>query len=122
MAHFAELDANNVVVRVVVVANADTQDAQGNEVESIGAAFCANLLGGRWVQTSYNATRRKNYAGVGFTYNAEIDGFVPPQPFPSWLLEPATGQWVPPKPQPTDRPTQWDEETQEWVTVAPPAR
>ena len=65
MAHFAELDENNVVKRVIVVDNKDTSDANGNEVESIGVAFCQKLLGGNWVQTSYNGNIRKHYAGIG---------------------------------------------------------
>ena len=65
MAHFAELDSNNVVLRVIVVDNKDTADAAGVEKEHIGAAFCERLLGGRWVQTSYNGNKRKNYAGIG---------------------------------------------------------
>ena len=73
MAHFAELDANNVVLRVVVVATEDNSTADGVEKESIGQAFCERLFGGRWIQTSYNNNIRKRYAGVGYTYNEEID-------------------------------------------------
>ena len=81
MAHFAELDANNVVQRVIVVANKDTADANGNEVESIGVAFCQKLFGGTWVQTSYNGNFRGRYAGVGYTYDPGLDEFVaPPEP------------------------------------------
>ena len=65
MAHFCELDSNNVVLRVIVVANSDTSDANGNEVESIGVAFCQKLFGGNWKQTSYHGNIRKNYAGIG---------------------------------------------------------
>ena len=78
MAHFAELDSNNVVLRVIVVANSDTSDANGNEVESIGVAFCQKLLGGNWKQTSYNGNIRKNYAGIGYTYDVELDEFIAP--------------------------------------------
>jgi hypothetical protein len=78
MAHFAELDSNNVVLRVVVVDNKDTSDAAGVEKEYIGAAFCERLFGGNWKQTSYNGNFRKNYAGIGYTYDAELDEFVPP--------------------------------------------
>ena len=118
MAHFAELDSNGVVQRVIVVANKDTSDANGNEVESIGVAFCQKLFGGNWKQTSYNGNFRKNYAGIGYTYDASIDAFVPPQPYPSWVLNPNTAQWEPPVPYPNDgnRYT-WDEATQSWVQV-----
>lgn len=79
MAHFAELDSNNVVLRVVVVDNKDTADAQGVEKEHIGAAYLERLLGGTWKQTSYNGNFRKHYAGIGYTYDPALDEFVPPQ-------------------------------------------
>lgn len=116
MAHFAELDDNNVVLRVIVVANKDTADANGNEVESIGVAFCQRLLGGNWKQTSYNGNIRKNYAGIGYTYEAGIDAFVPPKPYPSWVLNGSTAQWEAPVPMPNDgKMYSWDEATQSWV-------
>lgn len=122
MAHFAEIDSNGVVQRVIVVANKDTSDANGNEVESIGVAFCQRLLGGNWVQTSYHGNIRKNYAGIGFTYRADIDAFVPPQPFPSWVLNNDTAQWEAPVPYPNDgKQYSWDEATQSWVEVVPPS-
>lgn len=118
MAHFAEIDENNVVQRVIVVANKDTADANGNEVESIGVAFCQRLLGGNWKQTSYNANFRKNYAGIGYTYDAGIDAFVPPKPYPSWVLNSNTAQWEAPVPMPQDgKMYSWDEATQSWVEV-----
>jgi len=121
MAHFAEIDSNNVVLRVIVVANKDTADANGNEVESIGVAFCQRLLGGNWVQTSYHGNIRKNYAGIGYTYDAAIDAFVPPQPYPSWVLNTNTAQWEAPVPYPTDgKDYTWDEATQSWVEAAAP--
>jgi hypothetical protein len=121
MAHFAEIDSNNVVLRVIVVANKDTADANGNEVESIGIAFCQRLLGGNWVQTSYHGNIRKNYAGIGYTYDAAIDAFVPPQPYPSWVLNTNTAQWEAPVPYPTDgKNYTWDEATQSWVEVVAP--
>lgn len=120
MAHFAEIDPNNVVLRVVVVGNKDTSDANGVEKEHIGAAFLEKLLGGTWVQTSYNGNKRKNYAGVGYTYDAAIDAFVPPKPYPSWVLNNETAQWVAPVPMPTDgKKYTWDEATQSWVESAP---
>jgi len=117
MAHFAELDLNNVVLRVVVVANKDTADADGVEKEYIGAAFCESLLGGTWKQTSYNANFRKNYAGIGYTYDEALDAFVAPQPYPSWVLD-ENAQWQAPVPYPTDgKNYSWDEATQSWVEV-----
>jgi hypothetical protein len=114
------------VLRVIVVANKDTADANGNEVESIGVAFCQRLLGGNWVQTSYHGNIRKNYAGIGYTYRADIDAFVAPQPYPSWTLD-ANAQWQAPVPMPEDAGTgeppkmySWDEETQSWVEVPAP--
>ena len=118
MAHFAELDSNNVVLRVIVVGNKDTADANGVEKEHIGAAFCERLFGGNWKQTSYNGNKRKNYAGIGYKYHADIDAFVPPKPFASWVLNNDTAQWDAPVAMPQDgnRYT-WNEETQSWVQM-----
>lgn len=117
MAHFARIDENNVVQQVIVVADKDTADANGNEIESIGVAFCQKLLGGNWKQTSYNGKVRKNYAGIGYTYHADIDAFVAPQPYPSWVLD-ANAQWQAPVPMPTDgKMYSWDEAAQSWVAV-----
>lgn len=122
MAHFAKLDENNVVTQVVVVSNADTSDVNGVEKEYIGAAFCEKLFGGTWKQTSYNASFRKNYAGIGFTYNSSIDAFVPPKPYNSWVLNNDTAQWEAPVALPEDSGTgdppkiySWNEETTSWV-------
>lgn len=126
MAHFAQLDENNVVLQVIVVDNKDTADVNGVEKESIGIAFCEKLLGGTWKQTSYNASFRKNYAGIGYSYNADIDAFVPPKPYDSWVLNEETAQWESPVPYPEDVGTPeepklytWNEETQEWDLVVP---
>ena len=96
MAHFAQLDNNNTVIQVIVVNDNDCKDSEGNESEAVGAEFCQKLFGGRWLQTSYNNNIRKNYAGPGFTYNAELDIFVPPKPFPSWApgIKPGTSATV----------------------------
>jgi hypothetical protein len=118
MAHFAQLNEENIVTQVIVVANQDTADQDGVENEAIGIEFCTNLLGGRWVQTSYNANIRKNYAGVGYKYDAALDAFIPPQPFASWTLNNETAQWEAPTPYPTDdKRYTWDEETTSWVEV-----
>lgn len=121
MAHFAELDANNVVLRVVVIGNSDTSDANGVEKEYIGAAFCERLFGGTWKQTSYNGTFRKNYAGIGYTYDSTRDAFLPPKPFPSWILDEDKCVWLPPVSKPEDESMeiqyQWDESTGSWVRI-----
>jgi hypothetical protein len=122
MAHFAKLDANNVVTQVIVVGNKDTSDAAGVEKEYIGAAFCERLFGGTWKQTSYNGNMRKNYAGIGYTYDAGRDAFIPPKPFASWVLVEETCQWKAPVDMPADAGTgespkrySWDEATTSWV-------
>lgn len=118
MAHFAQLNDDNLVTQVIVVANQDTADQDGVENEAIGIAFCTNLLGGRWVQTSYNANIRKNYAGIGYKYDATLDAFVPPQPFESWTLNEETAQWEAPTPYPDDgKRYSWDEATTSWVEI-----
>ena len=121
MAHFARVE-DGVVREVIVVDNKDTSDANGVEKESIGVAFCERLLGGTWKQTSYNANLRKNYAGIGYTYNASIDAFVPPKPYASWVLNETTAQWAAPVDMPEDAGTgdppkrySWDEENTQWV-------
>lgn len=127
MAHFAELDENNLVLRVVVISNAVITNENGNEVEDLGVAFCQSLFGGIWKQTSYNNNLRKNYAGVGYTYRADIDAFVPPSPYPSWVLNNNTAQWEAPVPMPSDAGTgeppkeyYWNEATLSWVERFPP--
>jgi hypothetical protein len=106
MAHFAEIDSTNTVLRVIVVAN---------EHEANGAEWCNNLLGGTWVQTSYNHNIRKQYAGIGFTYDADADVFVAPQPFPSWSLD-SNHDWQAPTPKP-EGDWLWDESELLWVEV-----
>lgn len=119
MAHFAQLDENNVVTQVIVVHNNELME-NGVEVEAKGIAFCQSLFPGtNWRQTSYNGSIRKNYAGIGFTYDAQRDAFIPPQPFLSWLLNEGACQWEAPVPYPTDGKTyRWDEPTLSWVEVA----
>lgn len=96
MAHFAKIDENNVVIQVVVVDNKDTADASGVEKEHIGAAFLERLLGGTWKQTSYNGNKRKNYAGMGYTFDAARDAFIPPKPTDDAVLDEETCQWIVP--------------------------
>jgi hypothetical protein len=120
MAHFAELDDSNVVVRVIVVNNEDCLDQNGIESEAVGAAFCNRLLGGRWVQTSYNGNFRRQYAGTGFLYHELLDVFVEQKPYPSWIFDATTATWHPPVPRPTVPDiyiVSWDEENLEWDAV-----
>lgn len=115
MAHFAKIE-NGVVTQVIVVSNADTSNADGVEKEYIGAAFCERLLGGDWKQTSYNGKIRKNYAGIGFTFDEARNAFIPPKPYPSWVLVEETCHWTAPIAMPTDgKDYSWDEATQSWV-------
>ena len=115
MSHFAQIK-NGVVIQVIVVNNADTANAEGVEMEHIGAAFCERLLGGEWKQTSYNGNIRKNYAGIGYTYDAVRDAFIPPQPYPSWALNEQICQWESPTPMPTDgKRYAWGEATLNWI-------
>lgn len=119
MAHFAQLDENNVVMQVIVVHNNELLD-NGVEREELGVAFCKSLFGAdtRWVQTSYNGKFRKNYAGIGYTYDTALDAFVPPQPYPSWTLNSDTAQWEPPVPMPTDGEMYlWNEAADNWVAI-----
>ena len=126
MAHFSQLDENNVVTQVIVVSNEDTSDSNGVEVEEIGVAFCKKLLGAdtNWKQTSYNNSIRVRYAGIGYAYNETLDAFIAPQPFASWVLNEETADWespVGPAPELTEAEVEarsfykWDEEGGEWV-------
>ena len=120
MAHFAEIDENNIVTRVLVVDNSEQERGQ---------EFLANdlRLGGRWIQTSYNTygnvhalggtPLRKNYAGIGHTYDENKDAFIPPKPFNSWTLNEDTCLWQAPVSMPTEFASYWDEETLSWKEV-----
>ena len=109
MAHFAELNISNTVQRVIVVADEDCLDENGNHSEEVGIQFCENLLGGTWIQTSYSGAFRKQYAGIGDTYDATKDKFIQWQPFPSWTLG-GDDEWHPPIVLPDDgKVYEWDE-------------
>jgi hypothetical protein len=121
MAHFAQIE-NNIVTSVIVVDNNNCLDKEGNESEAIGIQFCVDLLGGTWVQTSYNSNIRKNYAGIGSTYDTTRDAFIAPQPYPSWVLDEGTCIYEAPISYPTDdQMYSWDEDvyqadnTKGWV-------
>jgi len=144
MAHYAELDKDNKVLRVIVVGNSDCMkdsvraeypalvsavaDISGKtttkdetviewEDEAKGIAFCENLLGGRWIQTSYHGNIRRRYAGIGDTYDKDRDAFITPQPYLSWTLD-KVGDWQPPVPMPDeDKVYSWDEDKLAWVEI-----
>ena len=122
MAHFAEIDADNLVVRVLVVPDAQENRGQEFLADDLG-------LGGTWKKTSYNTQGgvhalggtpyRKNYAGIGYTFDAEKDAFIAPKPYASWVLDEATCNWEAPVAMPTDdKMYRWDEETTNWIEVA----
>jgi len=90
MAHWAEIDENNIVLRVIV---GDNNDPNGDE----GYQWIIENLAGTWVKTSYNANIRKNFAGLGFTYDENRDAFIPPKPVESWILDEETCRWVDPE-------------------------
>jgi len=118
MAHFAQLDENNIVVQVIV----------GVDEPHDGEAIYFQTTGKVWKKTSYNTVGgvhslggtpfRKNYAGIGFTYDAQRDAFIAPQPFPSWVLDEQACQWNPPIQYPSDdKRYQWDEQTTSWKEI-----
>ena len=148
MAHFAELDENNIVTRVIVVGNENCLDGDGNESEAVGIAWCENFFkGGTWIQTSFNTKLgkhwtplgepteedasilgpstedggtpfRKNYAGIGYTYDETRDAFIAPKPYSSWVLNDDTCQWNAPTPMPDDgKRYVWDEDTTSWKEI-----
>jgi hypothetical protein len=120
MANFAELDDNNVVLRVNVVNNEDTQDSEGNELESIGISFCESTWGGRWIQTSYNHNIRGRYAGIGMVYDEDHDSFTIPKEHESFVWSDEFIAYVPPVPLPDKlKPWMWDQDTQSWIDTTP---
>ena len=123
MANFAQLDGGYIVTEVVVVNNETINDLPFPESDPVGVAFLQSLFGSAtvWKQTSYNANFRKNYAGIGYTYDPVLDAFIAPQPYPSWVLNTTTCQWQAPVPYPDDGKTYiWDEATLSWVLVEQP--
>lgn len=111
MSHWAELDENNVVLRVLV---GDNNDPNGDE----GYQWLLDNLGGTWVKTSYNATIRKNFAGIGYTYDEALDAFIPPKPYASWILDEELAQWKAPAEHPNDGNFYvWNEDGQVWEEV-----
>ena len=110
MAHWAEIDENNIVLRVTVGDNNDLDE---------GYQWLMDNLGGRWVQTSYNNNIRKQFAGIGFTYDEENDVFISPSPYSSWVLD-ESFDWQPPTPRPQEGFWRWNEETLSWEEFTPP--
>lgn len=109
MAHFAELDENNIVLRVLVTDNNDVNE---------GHDWLLETFGGNWVQTSYNSNLRKNFAGIGYTYDKELDAFIAPKPYDSWILNPQTARWESPIPYPNNGlMCHWDEVAGDWMAV-----
>lgn len=121
MAHFAELDQNNIVLRVIVIANEALEykefpNSEEHALEYLHQWFGPNTI---WKQTSYNGTFRGNFAGIGMRYYPEYDLFVHSSPFPSWVLNTTTGKWESPVPKPDCKQYQWNEETVSWDYIPP---
>ena len=120
MAHFAEINENNIVTRVIVVHNNEIT-VDGQELEFKGIDFCEGLFGHRnWVQTSYNGNIRYNFAGVGYTWDSDNDAFYAPQPYASWSLN-EDYIWEASVPYPEDASPEkiyeWDEDNLTWKVV-----
>jgi hypothetical protein len=131
MAHFAELDENNIIIRVCVINDSFITNEHGIEDEQLGIKHFTNQCGGRWVQCSYHTwggtnsrgkpAFRKNYPGAGFSYDPVRDAFIPPKPHPSWILDEETCRWETPIPFPTklDHDWTWDETQLKWIPFYP---
>jgi hypothetical protein len=117
MAHFAQLDQNNVVLQVIKVDNSHCLDQSGDESETVGIAYCQSLYPNtNWKQSSYNGNIRKNHAWVGFTYDEQRDAFIPPKRFASWVLNESNYYWYAPVARlDDDKIYDWDEATISWV-------
>lgn len=128
MAHFAKVGPDNIVIEVHAVDNWNCVDGAGNESEAAGVAWQESVFGKqegiRWIQTSYNHNIRKNYAGIGMTYDEGRDAFIHPKPYPSWVLNEDTCRWQAPTPMPADAAEgefyTWDEGTTSWVKETRP--
>jgi hypothetical protein len=116
MAHYAKLDVTHNVINIHVLNNTVITDGEGNEQEQLGVDFLTQLHGvGSYIQTSYNGSFRKNYAGIGYSYDKVRDAFIPPKPYPSWTLNEGTCLWDAPTSRPDDNKAySWDEATTSW--------
>ena len=119
MATFAKIGLNSKVIESLSVHNDVLKDANGMEQEALGIDFLTKLTGWAiWRQTSYNNNMRKNHAGIGYSYDEEIDAFIPPKPYPSWLLDEDTCLWDSPTPYPDDgNKYEWNESNQSWDSI-----
>jgi hypothetical protein len=120
MAHFAKLGTGNIVENVISINNTVITDANGIEQEQLGVDFINKLYNTRdvWKQTSYNRNFRKNYAGIGYTYDQQRDAFIQPKPFNSWILNKDTCLWESPVAMPQDNNIYtWNESTLTWNIV-----
>ena len=126
MASFAEINVLKKVIRVLVLDDKDTQNKKGNEVEAVGAKYLHDAFGGTWLKTSYHTIKnthklggtpfRKNYAGIGYTYDETRDAFIPPQDYPSWTINENTCVWEAPVAYPDDgKVYEWNELDKSWV-------
>ena len=121
MAYFAKLGTGNIVEQVISINNSVITDSNGIEQEQLGINFISKLYNTNdvWKQTSYNKTFRKNYAGIGYTYDENRDAFISPKPFNSWILNENTCNWEAPINYPTDGKTyKWNEETLTWIEIS----
>nr|BAR34926.1 hypothetical protein [uncultured Mediterranean phage uvMED] len=115
MAHFAEIDGRSIVLRVIVLNDDYIRDADGRHNELLGKNFLEKNIGGEWVQTSYSASFRKRFAGIGYTYDKHRDAFISPRPYLSWLLNDDTCNWEPPIEMPEDgNRYRWNEIEMDW--------
>ena len=137
MAHFARLDDNNIVIGVYPIADQNCLDLSGNESEETGIKYCQSFFekiygpNTKWKQTSYNRNIRKNYAGIGYYYDENLDAFIPPKPCDSWVLDTELADWISPIPDPNPTLTEeqiesgyyyeWNEEIIDWELKTPPA-
>lgn len=120
MAHFAKVDkTTNKVVRVVPLSDELIKTKTGSDSERLGIEYLNKIHGNqyKWVKTSYNGNIRKRYAVVGGTYNKELDAFIPPQPYDSWVLNTETCNWEAPVPCPEGEGYSWDEKTKQWINT-----
>lgn len=124
MPYFAQLDDALTVTQVIVINDETLGKISFPESETVGVAFCQSLFGlhTNWKQTSYDASFRKNFAGIGYSYNPALDAFIAPSPYSSWILDLATCQWFAPVPYPSDgKSYAWDETVSSWILVETPA-
>ena len=119
MAYFAEINDSNIVTKVLAVTDSDCHDSDGDVSEAVGIAFLQNIYGDSttWVRTYKDRSQRKNYAGIGYSWDAGRDAFIPVKPYNSWSLNETRCQWAPPTPGPTDGMYYWDEDNTRWVQV-----